>query len=110
MDHKTFAKLVDTRMKTCRAVLIAKAKEYASETFNDDRLCQFKEMADFNYEIPERSCWNLAGKHLFSIRNMLFLLQSGEEPTEEYVAEKLTDLHNYLYLLEGLLADRRGAA
>lgn len=80
-------------------LLNRKASEYSTDA---DRLINFKETAELMQTTTERACWNLATKHLQSIRKLL----DEEFTTEEYILEKIGDIRNYMLLLAAILYEK----
>jgi hypothetical protein len=77
-----------------------KRKEYSRT--DGDRLIQFKKTAIMEDKYPTETLFSMADKHITSIADMV------KEPnayTTNQWKEKITDLHNYLFLLEALLID-----
>lgn len=104
MDHEQFAQIAESRIESCRSVLVAKAAEYSR---NGDRLHNFKRAAAIDGTTPARSLWGMWKKHIVSIADMIDDLDAGNVPTKEMVAEKLGDNINYSVLFEGLIEELR---
>ena len=100
MNHDTFMKIVDERERTCRQVLDTKGKIYSVD---DDRLSNFKGVGGMNEETPQEALWGMVSKHIIATRDMI---KSGEAPSRKWIHEYLGDIHNYMYLLEGLWEER----
>ena len=88
----------------CTRLMHRKGTEYAP---NEDRLETFKESGRDDHISPEEALWGMLRKHLTSLGMMCRAM------TDKYVGapqsvweEKLTDAHNYLFLLEALLKER----
>jgi len=99
MDTDTFMKVVSQAHDRDVGVLIEKGIEYAVD---DDRLAQFDYAAVLKETNPALELVGMATKHFTSISLMskapnMYLMSVWKE--------KLTDLRNYMHLLEGLLID-----
>jgi len=101
MKQPWFMELMRVREKTCRSVLDAKGKIYAS---GDDRLSNFKSTGRMNDESPQEALWGMVSKHIIATKDMA---KSGELPTEKWITEYLGDIHNYMYLLEAIWEEQR---
>lgn len=99
MDAKTFEQIFEAQVEQSRAVLVAKAKEYAND---DDRLHNFKLASHLIGGTPEQALWAFDVKHIISLRDMIL---SGKEFPEEVWLEKLGDYINYGFLLRALIVD-----
>ena len=99
MTTPEFNKVVEDQLERIRSVLVKKAAEY---NLDDDRLSVFKHAAALSEETPEQALFGFMLKHLISITD---LINSKEAYPEELWLEKMTDIHNYLILLQGLLKD-----
>ena len=109
MNTEKFNLVINSRLDTCKEVLIQKAKEYVVD---DDRLHNFNvatSTAGKAVKCREQALWGMANKHLVSIIDIIDTM--NEDPTYipeyELVSEKITDMLNYLLLLEASIADKR---
>ena len=98
MDAATFDAMLDARLAKTRAVLAAKAGEYAAP---DDRLHNFKRAARMLGRTPAQACLGFLAKHLASV----FDVVDGRTQTPALIDEKVGDAINYLILLEALLTE-----
>ena len=83
-----------------------KGRVYANGAETDptiDRLGSFKRQALIDGCTPEEALRGQMGKHYAAL--MDFIKDPTAVPSHEWL-EKLTDIHNFLYLLEGLVAER----
>jgi len=106
MQHSTFNDLVNARqLKTC-SVLLAKDKEYSSDT---DRLHNFVVAGRYDGEGPGRALWGMWKKHIVSIQDCINRMEADPSfvPSKEWCDDKLGDNINYTHLLEGVIEDRR---
>ena len=99
MTTTDFNKVVEDQLDRIRNVLVKKAAEY---NLDDDRLSVFKHAAALSEETPEQALYGFMLKHLISITD---LINSKGTYSEELWNEKITDICNYLILLQGLLRD-----
>ena len=106
MTATEFERMIAERMQKSKAVLTAKAGEYAS---GSDRLHNFKVAGNARGKSDVAALDGMLMKHIVSVWDGIDDME--EDPTfcpdQDWVDEKLGDVHNYLYLLEGLIADRR---
>lgn len=102
MTTDRFNEIVEQETQRIKDVLIKKQAEYNLDT--TDRLSHFKEAAAMvgHGTSPERTLYFYMLKHLKSIDDMVF---SDDKYSRELWQEKMTDVHNYLILLLGLLED-----
>ena len=99
MTTPEFNKIVEDQLERIRNVLVKKAAEY---NLGDDRLSVFKHAAALSEETPEQALFGFMLKHLISITD---LINSKESYSEDLWLEKMSDIHCYLILLQGLLKD-----
>ena len=79
--------------------LVRKAKEYASE---DDRLHNFKKIAEFIGITPAQVAMVLMLKNLVSLNDAIFNMVPM---SDEFLDEKIGDPYNYLVLIRALIED-----
>ena len=94
----------------CTHLMHRKSQEYSP---NEDRLENFKESGREDDISSEEALWGMLRKHLTSLGMMCRALTptpgTYHEPHSQSIwEEKLTDAHNYLFLLEALLKERYG--
>lgn len=99
MTHERFNEIVNDETDRIKAILIKKQAEY---NLDEDRLSHFKRAAALSQESPEKVLYGYMLKHIMSISDMI---ASGKKYSKEVWQEKMTDIHNYLILLLGLLED-----
>ena len=99
MNTPDFNKVVEDQLNRIQNVLIKKAAEYNLGT---DRLSAFKHAAAVSEETPEQALYGFMLKHIISVTDMI---NSKGTYSEELWNEKITDICNYLILLQGLLRD-----
>jgi len=104
MKAEEFNKILEERIQKIKAVLAAKAEEYAS---NGDRLYNFKEAGRKLGVTPEKALQGIKVKHDVSVDDLIRWAEiSPDKLTEEIINEKIGDSINYLILLEVLLKER----
>jgi hypothetical protein len=99
MTTPDFNKVVEDQLDRIRNVLVKKAAEY---NLDNDRLSVFKHAAALSEETPEQALYGFMLKHIISMTDMI---NSKQSYTKELWDEKLTDICNYIILLQGLLID-----
>ena len=99
MNTPEFNKIVEAQLERIQNVLIKKASEY---NLDNDRVSVFKHGAGISEETPEQVLYGFMLKHIISITDMI---NSKGTYSEELWNEKITDICNYLILLQGLLKD-----
>jgi hypothetical protein len=99
MTTPDFNKVVEDQLERIRNVLVKKAAEY---NLDDDRLSVFKHTAALLDNTPEQALLGFMSKHIIS---MVDMINSRQAYSEELWNEKLTDICNYIILLQGLLRD-----
>ncbi len=105
MIRKRFNHIVESAIDRSKKVMVSKNTEYATE---DEVFANFKQGLGISYHnIPEKYTWELLVKHLQSIKDIISDIESGKLPSQYLVDEKFGDAHNYLYLLEGMIIERK---
>lgn len=99
MTSSNFNKVVEEQLERIKSVLVKKEAEY---NLTDDRLSVFKHGAGISEETPEQVLYGFMLKHIISVTDMI---NSKSSYSEELWNEKITDICNYLILLQGLLKD-----
>jgi hypothetical protein len=90
----------------CTRLMARKSQEYSP---NEDRLENFKAAGEDDGVSPEEALWGMVRKHLTSLSMMCRDLTTSPRYVPQPVwEEKLTDAHNYLFLLEALVKERYG--
>ena len=97
MKTEEFNQLLEERIRITKTILSKKGDEYATE----DRLHNFKVAARINHCTQAQALWGMATKHLVSIIDII----DGREFSDEIIDEKITDMINYLILLEAVLKE-----
>lgn len=99
MTSEQFQIEVEEAFLRSKQLLNKKEKEYSG---GKDRLDQFKKVAIMNSVSPTEALWGMSSKHVTSLATMV---RDPTSHTLDQWVEKLTDLHNYLFLLGALLID-----
>ena len=104
MRVNEFKILVENRIAECTKLMLGtKNIEY---TRNDDKLYNFKRVAEIKNETPERALWGMWSKQLISLIDIIEDLDICKMPDIKLLQEKLNDNINYILLLEGLIKER----
>lgn len=104
MKVAEFEKLLDQRVNHCKKLALGvKNKEYSRQ---DDKLWNFKRAGQVLNVAPEDALLGMLSKHLVSILDLVDDAVGGAELEQKLIDEKFSDTHNYLFLLEALLAER----
>ena len=103
MNSAKFELVLMRRFDLVRETLMAKGREYASET---DRLHNFKAAGQVMNCTPERALIGFMTKHLVSILDMVNALDSGVPINPKMKDEKVGDAINYLFLLDAVFEER----
>jgi|TARA_R100000501_G_C2626284_1_gene119968 hypothetical protein len=96
VDNENLNKIVERRINKVKALLSQKGNEYATE---EDKLHNFKVVADINKVTPKQALWGMASKHLYSVMKIV----SEKHTSLSMADEKIGDLINYLILLEAIV-------
>jgi DNA-binding MltR family transcriptional regulator len=99
VDSENLNKIVDSRINKIKALLNQKGSEYATK---DDKLHNFKVVANINKVTPKQALWGMASKHLYSVMKIV----SEKNSSISVADEKIGDLINYLILLEALVQEQ----
>ncbi len=100
MTNEDFEILVNKAMDRSHKLLFTKGQEYT--TTDNDRLGQFQRVAVLQNTNPAEALMGMLSKHLTSVADMV------KDPTSynfEKWYEKLDDIRNYTFLLEGVVKD-----
>jgi hypothetical protein len=107
MNNEDFIQLVLERQEQCLSILSYKRKEYSP---GRDRMSNFKRAGDMLGTAPESALIGFVAKTWTSLLDMVDELNSEKCPLQvrpiEVWTEKITDVINYLHLLEGLIVER----
>jgi len=97
MKQKEFDNVVNHRLEKCKEILGVKGGIYADK---NDRLKNFYDGASFNECTPEQYAHMLVTKHLVSIKDHII---NNRPMSEAFIDEKITDVINYMLLIEVLV-------
>ena len=97
--------IVQPRLELCKELLGgSKDKEYSR---NGDKFHNFKRTAELR-KISTISAWDgMQNKHLTSLLDIIDDAKKGILPTQKTLDDKITDMINYLLLLEGIITEKR---
>ena len=106
MDIPNFKDIVNSRFEKCSTLMLGpKDVEYSR---GGDKLYNFKRAAMFGKTTPEKALLGMWIKHLVSIIDIAQEIDDESPlPSPELISEKISDNINYLFLLEGLIEERR---
>ena len=105
MNQQKFDEVLEHAQLRSRNVMSKKHDEY---TTPDERFANFKQAVGLSYHnIPEKVAWEMMVKHLQSLKDIISNVEKGILPSVETLDEKCGDIHNYLYLLEGMIIERK---
>jgi hypothetical protein len=104
LNEKTFQILIRHSFYRSALILTKKKSEYSP---GEDRLSNFKKAAELQGVTPEKALLGMVTKHFVSLCEMVADIEEVPWPKEVW-EEKLTDTHNYLFLLEALVQERYG--
>ena len=97
LTQKEFENLINYRFEKCRSVLLRKKEEYAED---DDMLRNFNNAACTLEMEPEQVAFMYMMKHFQSIKDLLF---GKKKLTNDLWEEKITDLINYLLIIDSII-------
>jgi hypothetical protein len=100
MDKKKLLKHIEHRINKCKDVLSYKNSEYASQ---QDVMSNFRNAANFLGTTPEKVAFCYMMKHFESIKSILY---DNKPVTRKLYEEKMTDLINYLLLIDAMMMDK----
>jgi hypothetical protein len=104
MEMPIFKDLVNKRFEQCSQLMLGpKDKEYSR---GGDKLYNFKRAGLLENTTPEKALLGMWAKHLISIIDIINEIDQNI-PSKEMLNEKFNDNINYLFLLEGLIEDRK---
>jgi len=106
MNQKDFDTIVEQRITKIHNILKTKAGEYAH---HGDRLRNFKDIALFTDDCPEKALLMQVVKHFNAIKDFINdLNEHAPQRLREYPYwdEKIGDVINFMILLEALVIER----
>jgi hypothetical protein len=105
MDIKEFSGLARNRFDKCYDMVTkSKHKEYSRR---GDKLHNFKEAGKINDCSPESALWGMVVKQVVSVKDLIADIEAGKTPSMIMVEEKISDVINYMVLLEALISERQ---
>ena len=102
MKIKRFNKIIERRIGKIRAILTAKAEDYAKGA---DRLYTFNRGAQIIQKTPAEALDGMLIKHYISYREILDDVAAGKPIKKARLDEKMGDLINYLLIQEAVILD-----
>jgi hypothetical protein len=103
MTQEEFGKTFESRVDSCRRILISKNTEYAR---GGDKLSNFKKAGGMLGKHPAIALQGMMSKHQISIVDMINDFELGITHPQKQWDEKLNDALNYLFLLDALIKDK----
>jgi hypothetical protein len=100
MKQKEFEGVVNHRLEKCKETLGLKGAIYADK---NDRLKNFYDGAALNECTPEQYAFMLVTKHIVAIKDHI---RDSRGMSEAFIDEKITDVINYMLLIEALVEDK----
>ena len=101
MTREDFYSLIEKELvPSCIQILKTKGEAY---TLGDDRLISFKKNSNLLGISPEKQWFTYFIKHFDSVTSYINENYSDSEPIET----RIQDMINYLFLLYGLIKDRK---
>lgn len=104
MLTENFNNCLEERIEKCKAVLVKKADEYATE----DRLHNFKVAAELQGCNILTALAGMMCKHTVSVYDLIKETEAGARPSREMWDEKIGDSINYLLLLDAAVEEFYG--
>ena len=101
MNVEKFEECLNNRIEKCKAVLLKKEDEYATE----DRLHNFKVAAELQGVNPLTALAGMMAKHTVSVYDLIRETALGDRPPLDMWDEKIGDSINYLFLLDAAVGE-----
>ena len=102
MTNEKFEEIINSRIEKTKALLLNKAKEYAT---GKDRLHNFNVAARMRNIAPAEALDGFLLKHLVSYGDILEDVKAGKIIDSARIEEKLGDIITYFFLQECVLQD-----
>ena len=103
MKVKDFFKWADEEFKIEMELMRVKGEEYTVS--NEDKLKNFKSIADRLETTPSEVAMVYLLKHMDSIRNYVL---NGVEASDESISGRIRDARNYMMLLHAIILESKG--
>ena len=103
MNQEEFNKTFESRVDSCRRILISKNTEYAR---GGDKVSNFKKAAGMQLCHPAKALQGMMAKHQVSIVDMINDFELGITHSQKQWDEKINDALNYLFLLDAVIKDK----
>ena len=102
LSERELEKLIEERIQTCKRVLLKKSEEYSSES---DRMRNFNTAGRMLGMPPYRVAFMYMMKHFESVYEIVV---NDRPATPSVWEEKITDLINYLLLIDAMWRNMYG--
>lgn len=102
--NERFNDCIDNRLNDCKKLLLVKSLEYRR---NDNPYHNFNVGAKFTGESSEKVLYGFLLKHLISLQDIVNDVNESKLPSKEIIAAKVSDIINYMLILEALIEERR---
>lgn len=102
MKVETFFKWMKEVQEEEYTIMVGKGKEYTVS--DEDKLKNFKSIAERMQTTPQMVAMVYLLKHMDSIRNYVL---TGKEASDEPINGRIRDARNYLLLLEAILMEQK---
>lgn len=104
--NERFNDCIDNRLNECKELLTVKSVEYRR---NNNPYHNFNVGAKFTGESSEKVLYGFLLKHLISLQDIVNDVNEGKLPSKEIIAAKVSDIINYMLILEALIEERRNS-
>lgn len=99
-----FNECIDNRLEKCKELLLVKSVEYRR---NNNPYHNFNVGSKFTGESSEKVLYGFLLKHLISLQDIVNDINVGKLPSKEIIEAKVSDIINYMLILEALIEERR---
>lgn len=103
MTGPEFEKVLQARFEKAKQLLSAKSSEYA----RGDKLSNFKKAAGLLGKSPEEALMGMLAKHLVSVGDFCQDVTAGRVIPYALWEEKITDVINYMVLLDAIITEKQ---
>lgn len=104
--NQRFNDCIDNRLNECKELLTVKSVEYRR---NGNPYHNFNVGAKFTGESSEKVLYGFLLKHLISLQDIVNDVNENKLPSKEIIAAKVSDIINYMLILEALIEERRNS-
>ena len=99
-----FNECIDNRLEKCKELLLVKGVEYRRD---NNPYHNFNVGSKFTGESSEKVLYGFLLKHLISLQDIINDINVGKLPSKEIIEAKVSDIINYMLILEALIEERR---